>query len=86
MDTEVALELTAGERWLNIRRSWHSNLLRSIEVSGSLSLVLGFLLGCKLVAIVQVRDDVRVELLDALLEGRKGLDPIQIFWLAGVSF
>ena len=56
-------------------------MLGSVEVSGSLTLVLGFLLCGDLVAVVQVRDNVGVELLDSLFKWRERLDSTDIQWL-----
>ena len=70
------MEFAPGSACVNILRGRNDNLLLFIVICSALSLVLSFLDGSLLVALVQVKDDVRIEVLDLLLQVRDALDPI----------
>lgn len=73
-DAHGALELAAGLGWLDEGGRGHDNLLGTVVLLRALTLVLGLLDLGFFIGGVQVLNDVRVELLDLLLERRKALD------------
>ena len=75
--TETTLEFAPCSARVNILGCGDHNLLLLVVVSGTFTLILGFLHGCFLVAFVQVEDDVSVEVLDLLLQVGDTLNPAQ---------
>ena len=75
--SETTLEFAPCSTRVDILGCGDHNLLLLVVVSGSFTLVLGFLDGCFLVAFVQVEDDVSVEVLDLLLQVGDTLNPAQ---------
>lgn len=65
-----ALELAASSAWLDISRLWDDDVLAGVVVSSALAFVLGLLDGCLFVALIQVRYDVGVQVLNFLFERR----------------
>ena len=76
--TKTSLELAASCARVNILWCRNHDLLLLIIIGGALTLVLGFLDGRLLVALVQVEDDVGIEVLNLLLQVGNALDPTHI--------
>ena len=64
------MELSSGVARLDVVRLWDDDVLASIEVSGAITTVLSLLDGRLLVAFVEIRDYVCIQLLNAFLQRR----------------
>ena len=70
------MELSSGVARLDVVRLRDDDVLASIEVSGAITTVLSLLNGRLLVALVEIRDDICIQLLNAFLQRRQRLNSI----------
>ena len=70
------MELSSGVARLDVARLRYDDVLASIEVSGAITAVLSLLNGRLLVALVEIRDDICIQLLNAFLQRRQRLNSI----------
>jgi hypothetical protein len=73
-DAHATLEFAAGHAGLEVRVRRDDHLLLPIDLSLAVAKVLGLLSSCVLVALVQVLNDGRVQVLDLLLKWGKALN------------
>ena len=65
-----SLELSSCVARLDVVRLWDDDVLASVEVGGAITTVLSLLDGRLLIALVEIRDNVCIQLLNAFLQRR----------------